>query len=134
MKNNLSCTVCSKQFDRPGKLKKHLSHKTPEISIYRYDSNICSKKFKLKRHLKVHIKRFHKSEIEQKSKHYACTYCENSYMRKFTLQRHIMSCHKIHKVQKGAVNKGPIILNKNWKQNNIKINSAVKVLANLQKL
>lgn len=97
----------------------------------------CNKSFKTYQSMWIHKKRKHKSDEAEINNEYKCQYCEKTYVRNFTLKRHLGTCkykNKVdnmeYKIIQEKINSNPTLLSKIIENNNVsdiyKISTKVK--------
>jgi Zinc finger, C2H2 type/C2H2-type zinc finger len=78
------CPECDKVFKHPSAMKEHLKyHKPPQ-----HRCNICQKEYHNYTSLTSHIKITHKE-----LRNFECKYCDSTYPKNCSLNRHILTAH-----------------------------------------
>merc|ERR1712192_233504 len=85
-KKNRICQFCQKTFDRPSKLKRHLTLHTKEKP---FSCPECSNSFSQASNLKQHVKAVHLGERSPQ-----CQYCNQTFGYSTHLTRHIKAKHQ----------------------------------------
>lgn len=87
------CAECQTSFVTKQALQKHQRRHTSDPDIRQFPCNICEKTFRLKDHVRQHIRRMH----EEKDQIFQCEMCPKTYFRKEALGKHQRKNHNIIK-------------------------------------